>query len=141
LNEAHLGPVVVESRKSVQTSWRLDGGSFPVARRCLAMKCGNWPRFDTCFAQRQSFIQRQTVALIGGIGLKSQSEDVASMQCQWKAWIDVDVRTVKVVRRKPGRLLEPQTKLASSWFTTSHMTFAGGVSLQQISNARFKLLF
>jgi hypothetical protein len=35
------------------TSWRLDGGSFPGARRCLAMGCGNWPRFDTCFAQRQ----------------------------------------------------------------------------------------
>jgi hypothetical protein len=34
-------------------SWRLDGGSFPGARRCLAMGCGNWPRFDTCFAQRQ----------------------------------------------------------------------------------------
>jgi hypothetical protein len=75
--------------------------------------------------------------------LASKVSQRTSLACNvgGRLGMSVDVMSIKVVLRKPGRLLEAWTKLALTWFTACHTTSAGGVSMHRMLNTKFKLLF
>jgi hypothetical protein len=71
----------------------------------------------------RSFIWRWTLALIGGLGLRSRSEDV-----RFDAASEVSVGADgRYCVRKPDSFLEARLDLAPSWFTTPRTNSAGGV--------------